>query len=61
MSIIEDTKNNWKAFVVMILKLGACNSTEEITNAINKHSNADITKKQVAAVRANFTRGAYNN
>ena len=57
---ITNTTNNWKQLVVMLLKLGACNSTEEITNAINKHGDTTVTKGQVAAVRANFTRGAYN-
>ena len=51
-----DTTNNWKQFVVMLLKLGACNSSKEIASTINRHSDNNVSWQQVAGVIANETK-----
>lgn len=56
----SNTKNDWKKFVVMLLQLGVNNTSEEIANVIYKHSDQIVTKGQISAVKANFTRGTYN-
>lgn len=51
-----NTSGNWKQFVIMLLKLGACNSSKEIANTINRHSEFDVSWQQVAGVIANETK-----
>lgn len=51
-----EVENNWKQFVIMLLKLGACNSSKEIANTINNNSSFNVTSQQVAGVIANYNR-----
>lgn len=51
-------EKTWKDFVVMLCNLGATNSSKEIAQILSAKGET-VSTGQVAAVKANHTRGAY--
>jgi len=52
-------ENTWKNFVVMLCRLGSVNTSREIADVIAQQSGVEVSSRQVAAVRANYTMGKY--
>lgn len=53
------TKNNWKKFVITCCELQIQNTSKQIADTINRNANLNITAGQIAAVKANYSRGSY--
>lgn len=59
--ITPKLESNWKQFVIVCCRLGVQNSSAEIATAVSKSLGKTVTPGQVAAVKANYARGAYSN
>lgn len=54
------TKENWKQFVITCCELKVANTSKQIADAINRNAGLTITSGQIAAIKANYSRGAYS-